>query len=426
MAYSDPACYGGDLQETRNIDRLAREGVRFTDGYVTAAVCGPSRSGIITGTYQQRFGMQANSDANTYQIPAQHKLMPEAMAANGYKTGLVGKWNMPYDRGRQAKDVFTEVHGLMNWVGDFWPNADGKYNGVDDGPGANHMDWLPHWGPERPGDEYLTDKLTRHAVEFIEKYKGFPFFVYLAYNSPHSPWQAKLSDRNETIAQLYSEPKAIYAAMVTAVDDGVGRILDTLVGAGVDPHTLVAFVSDNGPDSGRPSQPGWQSDWQVLVMGNAGPLGGGKNQLRDGGIRVPFIMRWPERIPAGQEYTQPVMSFDLYSTFLAAAGGIAPNGTELSGANLLPYVDGRADNGSRPHEVLFWKAAQKWAVRRGDWKLTNGNARGWGEALFNLRDDIVERHDVSHSMPDIVADLKARFLEWCSGLPTSASGLSNC
>ena len=123
-----------------------------------------------------------------------------------------------------VQELFTEANGVMDWVGDFWPNADGRFNGVDDGPSATHMDWLPHWGPERPGDEYLTDKLTRHAVDFIEKYKDVPFFIYLAYNAPHNPWQAKRSDYNATVARLWNEPKAIYAAMVTAIDDGVGRV----------------------------------------------------------------------------------------------------------------------------------------------------------------------------------------------------------
>ena len=172
MGYADPACYGGTLLQTPHIDKLAREGVRFTDGYATAAVCGPSRSGIITGTYQQRFGMQANPDGNRYTVPARHKVMPEALSAAGYKTGMFGKWNMP--QGKGAEELFTEANGVMDWVGDFWPNADGRFNGVDDGPSATHMDWLPHWGPERPGDEYLTDKLTRHTVEFIEKYKAIP------------------------------------------------------------------------------------------------------------------------------------------------------------------------------------------------------------------------------------------------------------
>ena len=217
------------------------------------------------------------------------------------------------------------------------------------------MTWLPHWGPQRPGDEYLTDKLTRHAVEFIQKYQAFPFFIYLAYNAPHNPWQAKFSDYNATIERLWNEPKAIYAAMVKAVDDGIGRVLDTLQSSRLDSRTLVAFVSDNGPDGGELAQPGWKSEWPaVMLMGSAGPLTGNKNQLAEGGIRVPFTMRWPGTIPHGQVFTKPVMSFDFYSTFLAAARGRVPPGTSLSGANLLPYITGSGESGS-PHDVLFWK-----------------------------------------------------------------------
>ena len=426
MGYADPACYGGTLLQTPHIDKLAREGVRFTDGYATAAVCGPSRSGIITGTYQQRFGMQANPDGNRYTVPAMHKVMPEALSAAGYKTGMFGKWNMP--QGKGAEELFTEANGVMDWVGDFWPNADGRFNGVDDGPSATHMDWLPHWGPERPGDEYLTDKLTRHTVDFIEKYKDVPFFIYLAYNAPHNPWQAKLSDRNETIAQLWNEPKAIYAAMVKAVDDGVGRVLDRLYKDRIDSRTLVAFVSDNGPDSGHRPQPGWKAEWpNPVVMGDEGALSGGKNQLAEGGIRVPFIMRWPGTIPRGEVYTEPVMSFDFYTTFLAAAGADIPSGTDLSGANLLPFVRGEATS-RRPHDLLFWKSKGHFAVRWGDWKLSTVYARGseGGVALYNLRDDIGETHDQSTIRPDIKRNLLDEYRMWCARMPVSASGIKNC
>ena len=165
MGYGDAGCYGGTLIPTPHIDSLAREGARFTDGYVTAPLCAPSRSGLLTGAYQQRFGMQWNPDIGEgrYTVPETQKLMSEALAAAGYKTGIVGKWNMP----NKAADFFDEVLDEMHFVGNYFPEADGSYAGVDGVPAPPYADWRNEWGPDRPGDEYLTDRLSRHAAEFV-------------------------------------------------------------------------------------------------------------------------------------------------------------------------------------------------------------------------------------------------------------------
>ena len=263
MGYGDSCSYYRSCPiPTPNIDRLAREGVRFTDGYVTAPVCGPSRAGLLNGVYNQRFGNQGNADFN-YQIPARHKTMPEALkAAAGYYTGMIGKWNMP----RRAESVFDEVDGVMDWAGEYWPTHGKYYVGVDGAAYLGRVTGRPHWGPTRPGDEYLTDRLTRHAVEFIRRNCAKEFFLYLAYNGPHDPWQAKQA-HNVKYSHIQPEPKRIYVSMVAAIDEGVGLVLNTLNQLGLDDgKTLIAFISDNGPDFGRRGQAGWEARRPRLVL----------------------------------------------------------------------------------------------------------------------------------------------------------------
>ena len=218
LGYGDPGCYGGTLVPTPNIDSLARQGVRFTDGYVTAPLCAPSRSGLLSGAYQQRFGMQWNPDLGEgrYTVPDGHKLMPQALAEAGYTTGIVGKWNMPH----KAADFFDVVSDEMHFVGNYFPEADGRYAGVDGVPPPPYAEWQHYWGPDRPGDEYLTDRLSRHAVEFVRLHRDEPFFLYLAYNAPHSPFQAK-HKHNKQFKEINPDPLRLYAAMVAAIDEGV-------------------------------------------------------------------------------------------------------------------------------------------------------------------------------------------------------------
>lgn len=419
LGYGDVGCYGGTLTPTPAIDALARGGVRFSDGYVTAPVCAPSRFGLLSGAYPQRFGMQWNEDAyvNAYAklpLPAAHRTLPEALRAAGYVTGHIGKWNFP----RAAASVVHEAYAVMDWEGDYFPGADGRYIGVDDPTKRDSGKVHGVWGPERPGEEYLTDRLGRHAVEFITKHKGEPFFLYLAFNAVHSPWQAKAADR-ERFAHIAPEPLNLYAAMVASLDENVGRVLAALKDVGLEDNTLVAFVSDNGPAFGSSRIKGWPEGWaKEVLVGSAGPLNGRKGQFLEGGIREPFILRWPARLKAAAEFRQPVSTMDLYPTFLAAAGVAVPEGTRLDGVDLLPHLLGQTTG--RPHELLFWKNGEQGAVREGDWKLL---LSPWQPKLqlFNLAEDLGETHDLAADQPELTARLHQAWLDWGAALPPRAN-----
>ena len=334
LGYGDLGSYGGKDVPTPQLDRLARGEVRFTDGYVTCPACSPSRLGLMSGAYQQRFGMTWNDDRSAYQLPDAQRLLPELLRGAGYKTGLVGKWNIA----RKAKSLFDEVHDFIEWESDYFPDATGRYigSGVESGPGIASSK-TNVWGPSRPGDEYLTDRMGRHATEFIERHAAQPFFLYLACNAVHSPWNAKQADR-EKFAHLPHEILRLYAAMVASLDENVGRILDKLDALKLTENTLIVFLSDNGPAHGGPWITGWDAAWlKRLIVGSAAPLRGQKVEVFEGGIRVPFIVRWPAKLRAGQTFAQPVSAMDVLPTLCAATGTAIPSTTITDGVNLLPH-----------------------------------------------------------------------------------------
>ena len=408
LGYGDLGCYGGKWTPTPAIDSLARDGVRCTAGYVTAPVCAPSRCGLMTGAYNQRFGMQWNDDRSKYTVGA-HKVLPQALKAAGYVTGHIGKWNV----GADIAGCFDETFDTIDWEADYFPGADGKYFGVDDP--VNHASSKRQglWGPERPGEEYLTDRLGRHAVEFISKHKrgAQPFFLYLAFNAVHSPYHAPKS-----VEARYSQlqpPLNYFAAMLASLDENVGRVL-----AALPENTLVVFASDNGPAK-MPVQK-WPEGWpKDVLVGSAGPLSGHKAQFLEGGIREPFILRWPGQLKAGV-YQQAVSTMDLYATFLAAAGAPVPAGTKLDGVNLLPHLTG--EKSGAPHDILFWKNGESGAVRQGDWKLVVGQWQPKRQ-LFNLADDIGEKKDLAAEKPELTEKLHKAWLDWSATLPPRANPL---
>ncbi|MEI7730530.1 MAG: sulfatase-like hydrolase/transferase [Verrucomicrobiota bacterium] len=413
MGYGDSGCYGGKLAPTPAIDSLAREGVRCTDGYVTAPVCAPSRCGIMTGAYNQRFGIQWNEDRAKYNV-GPHKLLPQALKSAGYVTGHIGKWNV----GADITGCFDETYDVIDWEADYFPDQTGHYVGLDSPSEHASSKVQGVWGPKRASDEYLTDRIGRHAVEFIEKHQAQPFFLYLAFNAVHSPWSAKTAAR-ERFAHLKDPPLNFYAAMIASLDENIACVLAKLKAAGLEQNTLVVFTSDNGPAMGSPNIKVWPENWpKKILVGSAGPLRGYKAQFFEGGIREPFIVRWPATLKAGDTYRQPVSTMDLYATFCAAAGAPVPAGTKLDGVNLLPYLSG--EKAGVPHEILFWKNGDQGAVRQGDWKLVISALQPKLQ-LFNLAADIGEQNDLSGEQPKWVEKLHRAWLDWSTPLPPRAN-----
>jgi arylsulfatase A-like enzyme len=415
LGYGDPGCYGGRLAPTPAVDSLARDGVRFTAAYVTAPVCGPSRCGLVTGAYNQRFGCQWNEDewpqqGKAYKIPRGHLTLPEALRAAGYVTGHLGKWNVT----RDPRQCFDEVQDVIGFEADYFPDAAGHYQGVDEKVRKNSKKIMGISGPERPEDEYLTDRLGRHAVEFIERHQRSerPFFLYLGFNAPHSPYHAK-SALLAKLGGIRPEPLNYYAAMVASLDENIGRVLAKLESAGIADNTVVLFTSDNGPTGAL--RIGWKENWpRDLVVGSAGPLSGHKGQFLEGGVREPFIVRWPVRLKAGDLFHAPVSTMDIYPTLCAAAGATIPADTTLDGVNLLPYLL-RQKSGA-PHEVLFWKNGDQGAVREGDWKLLI-SSRSSPAQLFNLAVDIGEKQNLAGQQVELAGRLHQSWLDWSGNLP---------
>ena len=414
LGYGDISIYGGKDVPTPRIDQLAREGVRFTDGYVTCPACAPSRLSLMAGAYPQRFGMTWNDDRGAHKLPESQRLLPELLREAGYVTGLVGKWNIV----RKAETVFDEVHDFVEWESDYFPQADGRYIGSNatKSPGFASSK-TQYWGPIREGDEYLPDRMGRHAVEFIERHSPKPFFLYVGFNAVHSPWQGRRTDQAR-FAHLPHEVLRLYSSMLAALDENVGRILDALRAQRLEENTLVIFLGDNGPAKGGPHIEGWKPDWpKQIVVGSAGPLRGAKTDLFEGGIREPFILRWPARVAAGATYRRPISAMDVLPTVCAAAGAAVPATTVVDGVDLLPFLRGEREG--EPHPTIFWKIKSSAALRRGDWKLVM-LAPEWKPQLYDLAADVGESRDLAAAKPELTRELHAAWQTWNTTMPPPA------
>lgn len=395
LGYGDVGFNGSTEIPTPNIDRIAKEGVKFTNGYVSFAVCGPSRAGLITGRYQDRFGFGRNplfapNDPNMG-LPLSEETLADALHKADYKSVAIGKWHLgahpsqrPLERG--FDDFFGFLTGGHRYFPEEWTLAD-EYE-VTQQYEAYRTKLLRN--EERVEEtEYLTDALSREAVNYIRKYRDSPFFVYLAYNAPHAPMQAteKYLKRFENIE---NKKRRTYAAMVSAVDDGVGMILEELENLGLDDNTLIVFLSDNGgPEQANAS--------------DNGPLRGQKGDLFEGGIRVPFAMRWPGNIQAGTVYEQPVISLDIFSTIIARSPEKIQMKNPLDGVDLLPFLTGKKKNA--PHDALFWRkfGQKQMAVRSGDDKLIHSPEE---TMRFNLKADIGEENDLTNPEAPLQKNLR--------------------
>lgn len=392
LGYGELGIQGNKQIPTPNVDSIAKNGTRFTNGYVSCPVCSPTRAGINTGRYQQRFGHEFNpgmpgSASVTFGLPLTETFLAARLKAAGYKTGAVGKWHLGYTKGYMPLD-----RGYDEFFG--FPGGAHGYIGEGAGEG-NHM-----MRGNDPIDEkeYLTDAFGREAVSFIDRHKDQPFFLYLAFNAVHAPLQA-LQKYLDRFPNIKDQDRKTFAAMESAMDDAVGKVLETIRKNNLEENTLIYFVSDNGGPT-------------LSTTSKNDPLRGYKAQIYEGGIRTPAMVQWKGQIPAGKTYDKPVISLDIAPTALAIAG-VKADDAKFDGVNLMPFLKG--DPGT-PHEVLYWRYGEQHAIRKGDWKLLKGPLGDDG--LYNLADDIAESKDLSAEKPEKVKELTELYEKWNSELAT--------
>ena len=436
LGWNDLSFNGGGVAKgtapTPHIDSIAAEGVNFTQGYAANATCAPSRAALLSGRYSTRFGFEFTptpesmmpmlrivsnaSDRNTppavyndeaISLPYEDMGMPsgevtlaELLQGRGYHSVHIGKWHLGRNSGMAPQDQGFDESLLM---------TSGLYGRKDDPNIVQaRQDFDPIdlflWralkfaaqhdgGPVFEPPQYLTDYYTDEAVKVIDANKNRPFFLYLAHFAPHTPLQATREDY-AALSQVELHRERVYAAMIRALDRGVGRVLDALRQNGLEENTLVMFTSDNGgagyiglPDVNKPFR-GW------------------KMSMFEGGVHVPFFVKWPAKLQPGATYDQPVHHFDLYASAAAAAGAPMPTDRKMDGVDLLPYL--RQELAGAPHQALFWRSGASQSVRMGRWKLNVSAPEGLPrqEWLFDLAADPSERRNLAAQMPDKLAELR--------------------
>ena len=443
LGYSDLACYGNKAVRTPNIDSLGIMGARFTQAYVTSPICAPSRMGIITGRYQQRFGAEFMLydkfdksvkkkisrhffsfkkkpagiatlkpdfflDHSVYvtDLPANEITIAEMLKQKGYSTGYIGKWNLS-----SSPTVFPDMHGF-----DYAYYFDGALSRYVDAPVDSsqyinmHLPWafseIPAWAPRHGSTAikegrsivkdsgYLTFSLADKGIDFIEHNKTKPFFLALSFNAPHDPFQVPKRYYNRIQTETDSV-RRVYSGMIEALDDAVGTVLKKLDQEGLTDNCLIFFISDNGGAT------------YTRATDNA-PLRGGKATHFDGGILVPFFIKYPNGFNARQVYNHPVSSLDIYGTIAAVSGAALAADRRYDGVNLLPYL---TNDSLLPHQDFFWRSGYSKAFRRGDWKLYV-NEKNKITYLFNIAEDREEKHDQSKNQPDKVKELQDALKDW--------------
>jgi arylsulfatase A-like enzyme len=438
LGYADVGFQGCQDIPTPNIDALAKGGVRCTNGYVSCPYCSPTRAGLLTGRYQQRFGHEFNpgprgepggDSVAKIGLPLSETTIADRLKAAGYATGMVGKWHLgaapkfhPQQRG------FDEYFGFLGGAHVYLPGLPnivfpGLQNAPRDDAAASDADKADarrrqpapiYRGTEVVQEgEYLTDAFAREAVSFIERHQKRPFFLYLPFNAVHTPMHAT-DKRLERFASISDPMRLTYCAMTVALDEAIGQVLDKLRSANLEQDTLIFFCSDNGGPTIRRA---------ALNGSRNAPLRGSKVSTLDGGIRVPFVVSWKGKLPAGKVYNQPVIQLDILPTALAAAGVEAKADWKLDGVNLLPYL--KDEIASAPHDVLYWRLGQQMAIRKGDWKLVTYSHEFAGEdsssplspvRLYNLARDIGETDDLASAEPQKAKELKGLWDQWNQSL----------
>ena len=404
LGYGELSCQGYTPQiPTPHIDSIGKNGVRFTSGYVSGPYCSPTRAGFMTGRYQQRFGHEFNPGPAEQAVPNFGLSLKEVTIGNrlkdaGYATGWFGKSHLGYlPPFHPMKRGFDEYFGFLGGAHDYLDAAGDKHNPILKGT--------------EPVDNigYTTEAFGQQAVNFIEKHKNEPWFCYLPFNAVHAPLEST-SKYLERFAGVEDKRRKTFCAMLSAMDDAVGNVLAKVREIGQEENTLVIFFSDNGGPTPQ------------TTSGN-GPLRGFKAQTWEGGIRVPFMMQWKGRIPAGKVDDRPVIQLDIHPTALAAAGVEAKPEWKLDGVNLLPFVTGEKTNSA--HDALYWRFGGQIALRAGDWKLVKGagmasvkppaqagKAGTEGAELYNLKEDIGEKNNLAAKNPEKLKELAAMWDKW--------------
>jgi arylsulfatase A-like enzyme len=397
MGYADVGFHGCQDIPTPQLDGLAKAGVRCTNGYVSGPYCSPTRAGLLTGRYQTRFGHEFNAGAAGTGLPLSETTIAARLKTAGYATGLVGKWHLGgEDKYHPQSRGFDEFFGFLGGAHDYFEDQ-GILRGRE----------------QIEEKEYLTDAFGREAVSFIEKHKSRPWFLYLAFNAVHTPMQAD-DPRLKKFASISDQRRRTYAAMMSAMDDVVGRVRKKLDEAELTQNTLVCFISDNG----GPVMPGTTVNASINK-----PLRAGKRTTLEGGIRVPFLVAWPAQIKPGV-YEKPVIQLDLNATALTAAGVAIRPEWSLDGVDLAPFLTGAKS--AAPHQTLYWRFGRQMAIRDGDFKLVRYDTNAdtlTGEGgqpvsaaqLFNLADDISETKNLASAMPDKLNELQAKWDAWNKG-----------
>jgi arylsulfatase A-like enzyme len=403
LGYGELGCQGNPQIPTPNIDSLAKNGVRFTSGYVSGPYCSPTRAALMTGRYQQRFGHEfnagpANVAGTNFGLSLREKTLGDRFKDVGYATGWFGKSHLGFaPEFHPLKRGFDEYFGFLGGAHSYLDASSDRKNPIQRGT--------------TPVEDvgYTTEAFAKEAVGFIERHRDKPWLCYLAFNAVHSPMQA--TDKYlSRFPNITDQKRRAFAGMLSALDDAVGVVMNKLRERRLEEETLVFFFSDNGgPTRSTTSQ--------------NGPLRGFKAQTWEGGIRVPWIVQWKGRIPAGKVDERPVIQLDVLPTALAAAGVGAKPEWKLDGVNLLPYLTG--EKSGQPHEALYWRFGQQLAIRKGDWKLVRApvdDAAGAGRnkaasntsraQLYNLRLDIGEKENLADKEPEKFKELSAQWERW--------------
>ena len=408
VGYGDLSSYGAPDLRTPNIDRLGREGVRLTDFYANAPSCTPTRAALISGRYQQRYRLEGplsgpSTASAEVGLPATGRTLPQLLKNGGYATGLIGKWHLGY-----KPEFSPSAHGFDYFFG----FKSGYIDYYQHTGGDGRPDLFENATPvEVPG--YMTDLTTERSIRFVEQNARRPFFLEVAYGAGHWPYQppdrpSTARDNARHLVPHDDDPgtRADYVAMMERADRGVGEILATLDRLGLATNTLVIFTNDNG------------GEW----LARATPLFNRKFTLWEGGIRVPALLRWPGRIPAGQVSGQVGITMDLTASILAATGVSIPPETRLDGIDLIPILAGRTPEVER---TLYWRTnfagISQRAVRMGDWKLLveGGNL----EHVFDVRRDLSERTDLAGTRTDLAKRLRALLIAWEATVDAEAKAL---